>query len=193
MDGVLAMLTPQAMTAPAEAARAVIEAAKGASKPVLACWMGEEQTAEARRLLAEARIPVFRTPDPAVEMFAHLSSFYRNQRVLLQTPGPLAAQGAPDLEAARLIVDAALAERRSVLSEMESKALLAAFRIPIARTVVARSAHEAMLIAGELGLPVAMKIDSPDITHKSDVGGVRLNVGERAGGAARLRSRSSTT
>ena len=176
VDGVLAMLAPQAMSAPAEAARAVIEAAKGSSKPVLACWMGEEQTAEARRLLAEARIPVFRTPDPAVEMFGHLSSFYRNQRALLQTPGPLAAQGAPDLESARLIVDAALAERRSVLSEMESKALLAAFRIPIARTVVARSAHEAMLIAGELGMPVAMKIDSPDITHKSDVNGVRLNV-----------------
>jgi len=173
---VLAMLAPQAMSAPAEAARAVIEAAKGSTKPVLACWMGEEQTAEARRLLAEARIPVFRTPDPAVEMFGHLSSFYRNQRALLQTPGPLAAQGAPDLESARLIVDAALAERRSVLSEMESKALLAAFHIPIARTVVARSAHEAMLIAGELGAPVAMKIDSPDITHKSDVNGVRLNI-----------------
>ncbi len=176
VDGVLAVLTPQAMTAPAEAARAVIESAKGSSKPVLACWMGEEQTAEARRLLAEARIPVFRTPDPAVEMFGHLSSFYRNQRALLQTPGPLAAQGAPDLDSARLIVEAALAERRGVLSEMESKALLAAFRIPIARTVVARTAHEAMLIAGELGAPVAMKIDSPDITHKSDVNGVRLNV-----------------
>ena len=176
VDGVLAMLAPQAMTAPADAARAVIEAAKGSSKPVLACWMGEEQTAEARRLLGEARIPVFRTPDPAVQMFGHLSSFYRNQRALLQTPGPLAAQGVPDLEGARLIVEAALAERRALLSEMESKALLAAFRIPIAHTVVARSAHEAMLIAGELGVPVAMKIDSPDITHKSDVNGVRLNV-----------------
>jgi acetyltransferase len=176
VDGVLAMLAPQAMTAASDAARAVIEAAKGSTKPVLACWMGEEQTAEARRVLGEARIPVFRTPDPAVEMFGHLSAFYRNQRALLQTPGPLAAQGAPDLEGARAIVDAALAERRAVLSEMESKALLAAFRIPIARTVVARSAHEAMLIAGELGVPVAMKIDSPDITHKSDVHGVRLGV-----------------
>jgi acetyltransferase len=176
VDGVLAMLAPQAMTAASDAARAVIEAAKGSTKPVLACWMGEEQTAEARRVLGEARIPVFRTPDPAVEMFGHLSAFYRNQRALLQTPGPLAAQGAPDLESAHAIVEAALAERRAVLSEMESKALLAAFRIPIARTVVARSAHEAMLIAGELGVPVAMKIDSPDITHKSDVHGVRLGV-----------------
>jgi acetyltransferase len=88
----------------------------------------------------------------------------------------VAAQAPPDLDTARAIVHAALAERREVLSEMESKALLAAFRIPIAKTVVARTAHEAMLLAGELGFPVAMKIDSPDITHKSDVNGVRLNV-----------------
>ncbi|MDH3320150.1 MAG: bifunctional acetate--CoA ligase family protein/GNAT family N-acetyltransferase [Betaproteobacteria bacterium] len=177
VDGVLAILTPQAMTAPDAAAQAVIEAAKGSSKPVLACWMGEEQTAAARRHLAQAHIPVFRTPDPAVEMFGHLSAFYRNQRALLQTPGPVAAPDAPDLATARAIVDAALAAHRSVLSEMESKALLAAFAIPIARTVVTRSAHEAMLVAGEIGFPVAMKIDAPEITHKSDVNGVRLNIG----------------
>jgi acetyltransferase len=138
--------------------------------------MGEEQTAPARRLLAEAAIPVFRTPDPAVEMFAHVSAFYRNQRALLQAPGPLSHQAEPDLESARRIVETALAERRSILSEMESKALLAAFRIPVAKTALARSAHEAMLLAGESGFPVALKIDSPDITHKSDAGGVRLNV-----------------
>ena len=176
VDGVLAVLTPQAMTQPADAAQAVIEASRGSSKPVLACWMGEEQTAPARRALSEAGIPVFRTPDPAVEMFSHVSSFYRNQRALLQTPGPLAHQEVPDLDAARLITETALAERRGLLSEMESKALLAAFRIPVAKTAVARSAHEAMLLAGEQGFPVAMKIDSPDITHKSDVGGVRLNI-----------------
>jgi acetyltransferase len=177
VDGVLAILTPQAMTEPDAAAGAVIEAARGSSKPVLACWMGEEQTAAARHQLAKARIPVFRTPDPAVEMFGHLSAFYRNQRALLQTPGPVSAPDAPDLATARAIVEAALAARRSVLSEMESNALLAAFAIPIARTVVTRSAHEAMLLAGEIGFPVAMKIDAPEITHKSDVNGVRLNVG----------------
>ncbi|MEO8719177.1 MAG: acetate--CoA ligase family protein, partial [Burkholderiales bacterium] len=176
VDGLLAILTPQAMTEPDAAAQAVIEAAQGSSKPVLACWMGEEQTAAARRRLAQARIPVFRTPDPAVEMFGHLSSFYRNQRALLQTPGPVTAPDAPDLATARAIVDAALAAQRSVLSEMESKALLAAFAIPIANTVLTRSAHEAMLVAGEIGFPVAMKVDAPEITHKSDVNGVRLNV-----------------
>ncbi|MEW6689822.1 MAG: bifunctional acetate--CoA ligase family protein/GNAT family N-acetyltransferase [Pseudomonadota bacterium] len=177
VDGVLAMLTPQAMTAPEDAARAVIESAKGSSKPVLACWMGEEQTAPARALLAGAGIPVFRTPDPAVEMFGHISAFYRNQRALLQSPGPLSPQDPPDLEAARMIVEAVLADRRTVLTEMEAKALLSAFRIPIARTALARSAHEAMLLAQEIGFPVAMKIEAAGVTHKSDVNGVQLGIG----------------
>ena len=176
VDGVLTILTPQAMTDAEETARAVIEASRGASKPLIACWMGEASVAPARKLLQDASIPVFRTPDPAVEMFAHLAAYYRNQRALLQTPGPLAHQAAPDVKGARLVIDTALAEERTVLSETESKALLAAFHIPIAQTVLARSARDAMLMAQEIGFPVAMKIDSPDIAHKSDVGGVRLNL-----------------
>ena len=176
VDGVLVMLTPQAMTDPASAAQAVIDAARDSSKPVLSCWMGEEQVIPARRLLGAARIPVFRNPEGAVEMFAHVASFYRNQRMLLRTPGPLSHQAPPDLEGARAIVESALAEHRGVLNEMESKALLAAFQIPIAKTMVAHSPMEAMLLAQELGYPVAMKVDSPEITHKTDAGGVRLNV-----------------
>ena len=182
VDGVLAILTPQAMTLPADAARAVIDAVarseRGSGKPVLACWMGEEQTAPARKLFEAARIPVFRTPEPAVEMFGHLSSFYRNQRALLQTPGPSAAPSEPDLESARLIVDAALAEQRTLLSQKEAKALLSAFRIPVVNTLLARSADEAVRIAAQVGFPVVLKIDSPDITHKSDVNGVRLNLAD---------------
>jgi len=159
-----------------DAARAVIESARGSSKPVIACWMGEQQVAEARTELVAAGIPAFRTPEPAVETFAHVSAFYRNQRALLQVPGPRTPGAAPDLDAARLIGESALAERRTVLSEMESKALLAAFHIPVAQTVVAHSAHEAMLVAEEIGYPVALKVDSPDITHKSDVDGVRLGL-----------------
>jgi len=176
VDGVLVILAPQAMTAPQEVARAVIECAKTSDKPLLTSWMGEEQVAPARRLLAAQGIPTFRTPDPAIEMFAHVSAFYRNQRMLLQTPGPLSHHAEPDAAGARLVIDAALAERRTVLSEMESKAVLAAFHVPIAKAVRGHSANEAMLIAQETGFPVVMKIDSPDITHKSDVGGVRLNI-----------------
>jgi acetyltransferase len=178
VDGTLVILTPQAMTDAEATARAVVDAARGASKPLVACWMGEASTAPARKLLQEAQIPVFRTPDPAVEMFAHLAAYYRNQRTLLQAPGPAAHQAAPDARGARLVIDGALAERRKLLSETESKALLAAFHIPIAQTVLAHSARDAMLMAQEMGFPVVMKIDSPDIAHKSDVGGVRLNLAD---------------
>jgi len=177
VDGVLVVLTPQAMTDPLQAAKAVIDAARGSSKPVLSCWMGEEQVALARQLLQSSGIAVHGTPESAVDMFAHVSAFYRNQHMLLRTPGPLSQQAAPDVEDARAIIDNALAEHRETLNEMESKALLAAFHIPIARTMVARSAAEAMLLAQELGYPVAMKVDSPDITHKTDAGGVRLGLG----------------
>jgi len=94
----------------------------------------------------------------------------------MQTPGPLSQQTEPDAEGARLIVESALAQGRHLLNEVESKALLAAFRIPIAPTLIARSPMEAMLMAQQIGFPVVMKINSPDITHKSDVNGVRLGL-----------------
>ncbi|MBI3140613.1 MAG: bifunctional acetate--CoA ligase family protein/GNAT family N-acetyltransferase [Rhodocyclales bacterium] len=176
VDGVLVILTPQAMTDPQAAARAVIEVAKQSDKPLVTCWMGEEQVADSRRLFEGAGVPTFRSPEPAVELFAQVSAYYRNQQLLMQTPGSIAHLTQPHIESARLVIESALAEHRTVLNEMESKALLAAFHIPITQTVIARSATEAMVLAEEIGLPVAMKIASPDITHKSDSGGVRLNL-----------------
>jgi len=176
VDGVLVILTPQAMTAPTGVARAVAQWGARSTKPLLAAWMGEEQVAEGRAVLKAASIPVFRTPEPAVEMFAHVSSYYRNQRLLLQTPAPLAAQVAPDVAAARAVIEAALAEHRAVLTARESKALLAAFRIPVVQPRPAHSAQAAAEVAEALGFPVVMKIDSPDITHKTDVGGVVLDL-----------------
>ena len=121
-------------------------------------------------------MPVFRTPEGAVDAFHSIASFYRNQQLLQQTPPPLSHLAEPDTEGARLLIEGVLAERRKVLTEMESKALLAAFHVPVTRTMLARSANEAMLIASQLGYPVALKIDSPDISHKSDVQGVALDV-----------------
>ncbi len=176
IDGVLCILTPQAMTDPTQAARAVIEVAKKTDKPLVTCWMGEEQVREARLLFKGAGIPTFRTPEPAVELFSHISNYYRNQQLLMQAPASIANQIPPRLESAKLVIETALSEGRKQLNEMESKALLAAFRIPIAQTVIARSPSEAMVLAEEIGLPVVMKIDSPQITHKTDSGGVRLNL-----------------
>jgi acetyltransferase len=180
VDGVLVILTPQAMTDPTQAARRVIEVAKTTDKPVVTCWMGEEQVREARLLFQGAGIPSFRTPDPAVELFSHISAYYRNQKLLMQTPSSISESSPPRLESAKLVIETALMEGRRVLNEMESKALLAAFKIPIAQTVVARSPSEAMVLAEEIGLPVVMKVDSQQITHKSDSGGVRLNLNSLA-------------
>jgi acetyltransferase len=177
VDGVMVILTPQAMTRPLEVAQTVIEVAGQFNKPLLTCWMGDTEVASSRVAFAKTRIPSFRTPEPAVEVFSYISAYYQNQKLLMQAPGPLSHHPAPDVEGARLLIENALAEHRKVLSEMESKAVLAAFRIPIARSMVARSPNEALLLAEELGLPVAMKINSPDITHKSDAGGIRLNLG----------------
>jgi acetyltransferase len=180
VDGVLVILTPQAMTQPLEVAQLLLEAAAQFSKPLLTCWMGDTQIRAGRALFAQSRVPAFRTPEAAVEAFSYITAFYRNQRLLAQTPGPLSHHDAPDVEGARMLIETALAERRKVLSEMESKALLAAFHIPVASTMVARSPGEALMLAQEFGLPVAMKINSPDITHKTDAGGVRLNLGNAA-------------
>ena len=183
VDGVLLIHSPKqrigadGQEIDAEAiARAVAEAFAPAGKPVLACWMGEATARPSRELLAARQMPVFRTPEAAVDAFHSIASFYRNQQLLQQTPPPMSHLLEPDTEGARLLIEGVLAERRKVLTEMESKALLAAFHIPVTRTMLARSANEAMLIASQLGYPVALKIDSPDIAHKSDVQGVMLNV-----------------
>ena len=176
VDGLLVLLTPQAVTDSAEVAKAVVELEKNADKPVVTCWMGEEQVRPARKIFGDAGIPTFRTPEPAGELVSHLSAYYRNQKLLRQAPASLTEHNPPSVESARLVIETALAERRKTLNEMESKAILASFRIPIAQTVVARSATEAMVLAEEIGLPVVMKIDSPSVTHKSDSGGVRLNL-----------------
>jgi len=176
VDGVLTILTPQAMTKPLEAANAVIELSNRYSKPFLACWMGGAQVDASREAFSRARKPCFRTPEPAVEVFSYLSAYYQNQKLLMQMPGPLSHHLEPDVEGARMIIEGALQERRKVLSEMESKALLSVFHIPVAQTLVAHSPNEALLIAQQLGFPVAMKVNSPDITHKTDAGGVMLNL-----------------
>lgn len=183
IDGVLTILSPKLGVDPLAIARAIAALRQRMNKPLLACWMGDSTVGEARAILNEASIPSFRTPEAAVGAFGNIASFYRNQQLLQQTPPPLSTLAKPDIEGARLVIESVLAERRKALTEMESKTLLSAFHIPVTETILARSANEAMMIATQLGFPVALKIDSPDIVHKSDVQGVVLDVG--SGAAAR--------
>jgi acetyltransferase len=176
IDGVLAIYSPKAGGDAAGVAGALAEVKRTIGKPLLSCWMGDASVGAARSILKDAAIPTFRTPEAAVGAFGNLASFYQNQLLLQQTPPPLSTLAKPDIEGARLIIESVLAERRKVLTEMESKTLLSAFHIPVTTTMLARSANEAMMIATQLGFPVALKIDSPDISHKSDVQGVALNI-----------------
>ncbi len=176
IDGVLTILTPQAMTRPTEVAQAILDISQQYKKPLLSCWMGGQQVDAARALFESHNQPHFRTPEPAIEVFAFLSAYYRNQKLLMQVPASISHHVAPDVASARMIIEGALQDKRKILDEMESKALLSCFHIAVARTMIARSANEALLIAVELGFPVAMKIHSPDITHKTDAGGVILNL-----------------
>lgn len=176
IDGILVIHSPKAGCDAMAVAKMLVELKSKIHKPVLTCWMGDATVGEARVLLNNAMIPTFRTPESAVGAFGNIASFYQNQLLLQQTPPPLSTLAKPDIEGARLLIESVLAERRKILTEMESKALLSAFHIPVTHTILARSANEAMMIATQLGYPVALKIDSPDISHKSDVNGVALNV-----------------
>jgi acetyltransferase len=176
IDGVLAIFSPKEGVDASEVASALSEVKRSMGKPLLSCWMGDASVVAGRGILNEAAIPTFRTPEAAVGAFGNIASFYQNQQLLQQTPPPLSTLAKPDIEGARLIIENVLSERRKVLTEMESKTLLSAFHIPVTQTILARSANEAMMIATQLGFPVALKIDSPDISHKSDVEGVTLNI-----------------
>ena len=174
VDALLAIVTPFALTDAGQFATELIAVAKAQRKPVFTCWMGGEAVTTARQLFAENRIPTFPTPEAAVDAIAALALFTANQEQLLQVPAPLGPTSTPDLATAQRLLDAARAAGNEWLNPAESKELLAAFGIPIVRSYPAYSAAEAVQVAEAIGFPVAMKILSPDISHKTDVGGVRL-------------------
>tara|TARA_R110002110_G_scaffold205066_5_gene416857 strand:+ start:36693 stop:39374 length:2682 start_codon:yes stop_codon:yes gene_type:complete len=178
VDGMLTLLTPQAMTDPTACAEGVIAGAAGSKKPVLGCWMGEDLVKEGRQRFTGAGIPHFNSPEAAVDAFGYLAAYRRNQNALLQAPPPMSQKKRPDVEGARLIIEHAMSERRYTLSSTEAKAILRAFHIPVSPSINAPTEADALVAAETLGLPVAMKINSPDIPHKTDVGGVHLNIRE---------------
>jgi len=182
-DAVLVMNCPTAVADPVDAAEAVVRSVEETAKrvgrrpPILTCWLGEGAAAAARRLFAEHRIPSYATPGQAARAFMHLVRYRRNQALLMETPPALPQDFAPDPAKAKAVIAAALAEGRSMLTEPESKQVLEAYRIPVVQTrSVAADPDAAAEVASGFPGPVALKILSPDITHKSDLGGVRLNL-----------------
>ncbi|KQT85931.1 bifunctional acetate--CoA ligase family protein/GNAT family N-acetyltransferase [Aurantimonas sp. Leaf443] len=175
-DAVLVLNCPQAVADGLEAAEATVKVAEVKGRaPILTSWLGERAARASRRLFATRGIPTYQTPDEAVRAFMQLVDYRRNQDLLMQTP-PATAQVPADLAAARALIDAALARGQTVLTEPDAKALLSAYGIPVVATRIAANPQEASSIAAEIGFPVALKILSKDITHKSDVGGVQLEL-----------------
>jgi acetyltransferase len=176
VDAVLVILTPQAMTDPTSTARAVGEIASKAHKPVLAAWMGSRVVREGTQILNDMNIPTYDTPAKAVRAFMHLVSYARNLSILHETPRDLPMEFTLDRQRLRGLFNTFLTEGNEVLSENVSKAFLEAYEIPVTKPQAARTAEEAVEVAHGLGYPVVMKIHSPQITHKTDVGGVLLNL-----------------
>ena len=181
-DGMLVILTPQGMTDPTRTAQELAPYARIEGKPVLASWMGGRDVEEGTAILGRAGIPTFDYPDTAAEMFNYLWRSSFDLRALYETPIlPDDAEHAMDRAVATDIIRSARDEGRTLLTEVESKAVLSAYGIPITETRIARTADEAAEAAQAIGYPVVTKLYSHTITHKTDVGGVRLNLVDEDG------------
>ncbi len=176
-DGLLVILTPQAMTEPTQTAEQLRRFAQS-RKPILASWMGGVEVAVGKQILNRAGIPTFQYPDTAARVFNYMWRYSYNLRALYETPSlpDDEIEGGPDRERARQIIKQVRQEERTLLTEHEAKQVLAAYGLPVTPTRLAHTVEEAIAAAEELGYPVVLKLHSLQITHKTDVGGVQLNL-----------------
>jgi len=183
IDAILVLNCPTALAQPEDTARAVIDTVAGAEpaalrgRNVITAWLGEYSARTARQLFADARIATYETPDSAVTGFLHRVHHRRNQELLMETPPARLDMFGPDRVTVRRLIAAALAAGKSWLDPEETSAILAAYGLPIVANHFAADPDQAASLAAKVGFPIALKIRSADITHKSDVGGVALNLG----------------
>ncbi len=177
IDGMLVILTPQDMTNPTQIAEKLKPYAKGFGKPVLASWMGGAEVAAGEQILNQAGIPTFQFPDSAVRAFNYMWRYAYNLKGLYETPAlPQHEDGTVQSGVAEQIIQRTRQSGRTILTEYESKQLLKAYDIPTVDTRIAITEQEALEAAEEIGYPVVLKVHSLTITHKTDVGGVQLNL-----------------
>jgi len=175
-DAILVMMVPVAAIDNAKVAKAIAELIRQSEKPIFTCWMGETAVAEAREYFEQHGIPSYKTPDSAVNAFMQMVTYERNQQELMQTPKSVPESFNPDRTGVAAIIERTLQQGHQMLTEPAAKEVLSLYGIPVAETRVASNVDELIGIADEIGYPVVLKILSPDITHKSDVGGVLLNI-----------------
>ncbi|MHB1221519.1 MAG: acetate--CoA ligase family protein [Gammaproteobacteria bacterium] len=180
IDAILVMLVPVSMTNPYQVAKQLIVDAKTNGKPILACWMGDKQVKSSWQLFAKSYVSCFQTPEEAVEAFSYIADYHHNKELLLQTPKAYLLTPRPNIADARKKVESALATSKKILTSIETKQILKDFYIPVNEIIEASTADSAVKAANKLGFPVVMKINSPDISHKKDAGGVMLNLNGNA-------------
>ena len=176
VDGVLVIYVPLDSAPSTQLAQAVADAAKNTCKPVIAAWMGAESVAEGRRIFVGNSIPNYDTPEEAVRTYANMCKYKRHLDQLYEIPDELPVHKGPAKDRLRALLAGALKEGRTLLNEEESKEFLTAYGIPVTMTQVAKDPEAAVGIAEKIGYPVVIKIVSPEISHKSDVGGVIMGI-----------------
>jgi acetyltransferase len=179
VDGILIIYTPQAIAAAEAIALSVVRmcnARGGCKKTILTSFLGGEKVDEANRIFLETGYPTYWTPEQAVATYMYMYQYKRNLELLYETPEELPIESAPPKRPVTVLIRNAAKENRDILTEVEAKQLLEYYNIPVVKTRVAKSVDEAAAAAASIGYPVVLKLLSPDITHKSDAGGVKLNL-----------------
>lgn len=176
VNGILVILTPQAMTKSEEIAITVAKIAATTTKTVLASWMGAKDVEIGQKILENGKVPVYSIPENAVRCFMLMHDYSRNLNILHETPSNIPGEFSPDKENSLKLINEVLADKRTVMTEYEAKQLLNYYKIPVIKNGLAKTKNEAIKLAEEIGFPLVMKIASPDILHKTDVGGVILNI-----------------
>jgi acetyltransferase len=176
VDAILMIYTPQGPANPVELAKATAQLAEKAGKPVIATWMGGKTIEEAKEILIHNNIPTYVTPEEAVKTYMYMYKYGRNLELLYETPTDLPVDQAPPKNNLKALINKILKEGRTILSEVESKRFLASYGIPSFKTYTATNIDEAINIAKSIGYPLVIKILSPDITHKTDIGGVVVGI-----------------
>ncbi|MCS7096108.1 MAG: bifunctional acetate--CoA ligase family protein/GNAT family N-acetyltransferase [Nitrososphaerota archaeon] len=183
VDGILIIYTAQAISDPVEVAKAIVETYKSlkyCNKTVLTSFMGYGAVEEANHILNENGIPTHLTPEQAIKTYLYMYQYKRNLELLYETPEELPVDFSPPKRPIIAAMRSAAMENREVLTEAESKKILEFYNIPVVKTLVAKTADEAVGAASRIGYPVAIKVLSPQITHKTDAGGVALDLNSDA-------------
>jgi acetyltransferase len=176
VDGVLVILTPQAMTDPTSIAEQIAGLQNKNLKTILASWMGEEDVEEGRNILEKGNIPVYHIPENAVKCFMYMYKYSENLKVLYETPSTIPSAFTPKTKENRNLLASIMENGRYVLTEAEAKKILENYGIPVGKSGIAKTPQQASQIAKRVGFPVVMKILSPDILHKTEVGAVKINI-----------------